>query len=70
VQTLCTIQTQPKCSIIRAYGLNLVKTCSGICCVHIGRNIRGMTKGWLPKCGAYIGECAKGTCPLTVPPFL
>ena len=32
-----------------------------ICGVHVGRNIKGTTKGWLPKCCVYIGECTKGT---------
>ena len=51
-------KAQAKCNVIRAYCLNLVPENAP---VHIGRNIKGTTKGWLPKCCVYIGECAKGT---------
>ena len=45
VQPLWTIKTQAECRIVRAYRLNLAKECAGICCVHIGWNIKGTTKG-------------------------
>ena len=61
VQTIWTTKTQPECSISGVYWLNLVKQCFSIYGVHIGRNIKGTTKGWLPKCCVWFGECTKGT---------